>query len=259
MTEARVRIERDGHVATVTLARPAKLNSLTPAMLDQLERCARELEADDAVRVVVLTAEGDKAFCVGADINEWAALAPLDMWRRWVRRGHQVFDQWARLRQPVIAALNGHAFGGGLELAITADIRVAVATAQFALPEAALATCPGWSGTQRLVGLIGPSRTKYLALSGRRLTAPEALAGALLHEVVPPSDLRPSTLALAREIAMKAPVSVQLTKQLVNAAAGEGSAAALEAMAGALAATTEDAAEGIRSFRDKRAPTYAGR
>ena len=259
MTEALVRIERDGQVATVTLARPAKLNSLTPAMLDQLERCARELEADDAVRAVVLTAEGDKAFCVGADINEWAALAPLDMWRRWVRRGHQVFDQWARLRQPVIAAVNGHAFGGGLELAITADIRVAVATAQFALPEAALATCPGWSGTQRLVGLIGPSRTKYLALTGRRLTAPEALAGALVHEVVAPSDLRGSTLALAREIATKAPVSVQLTKQLVNAATGEDSAATLEAMAGALAATTEDAAEGIRSFRDKRAPTYAGR
>jgi enoyl-CoA hydratase/carnithine racemase len=181
------------------------------------------------------------------------------MWRRWVRRGHQVFDQWARLRQPVIAALNGHAFGGGLELAITADLRVAVATAQFALPEAALATCPGWSGTQRLVGLIGPSRTKYLALSGRRLTASEALAGALVHEVVAPSDLRGSTLALAREIATKAPVSVQLTKQLVNAASGEDSAATLEAMAGALAATTEDAAEGIRSFRDKRAPTYAGR
>jgi len=259
MTEALVRIERDGQVATVTLARPAKLNSLTPAMLDQLEHCARELEADDAVRAVVLTAEGDKAFCVGADINEWAALAPLDMWRRWVRRGHQVFDQWARLRQPVIAAVNGHAFGGGLELAITADIRVAVATAQFALPEAALATCPGWSGTQRLVGLIGPSRTKYLALTGRRLTAPEALAGALVHEVVAPSDLRGSTLALAREIATKAPVSVQLTKQLVNAATGEDSAATLEAMAGALAATTEDAAEGIRSFRDKRAPTYAGR
>src|SRR5215467_13292210 len=113
MSETLVRLEREGPVATVTLARPAKLNSLTPAMLDQLERCARDVEADESVRAVVLAAEGDKAFCVGADINEWAALAPLDMWRRWVRRGHQVFDQWARLRQPVIAALNGHAFGGG--------------------------------------------------------------------------------------------------------------------------------------------------
>ncbi|HEU0204110.1 MAG TPA: enoyl-CoA hydratase/isomerase family protein [Burkholderiaceae bacterium] len=259
MAERLVRLERDRDVATVTLARPAKLNSLTPGMLDELEACARELEAEESIRAVVLTADGDKAFCVGADINEWAALVPLDMWRRWVRRGHQVFDQWARLRQPVIAALNGHAFGGGLELAITADIRIAVETAQFALPETAIATCPGWSGTQRLVGLIGAGRVKYLALSGRRLTAHEALAGALVHQVVAPSDLRDSTLALAREIATRAPVSVQLTKQLINAASGEESASTLEALAGALAATTEDAAEGIRSFRDKRAPTYAGR
>jgi len=259
MADALVRLERDGFVATVTLARPARLNSLTPPMLDELERCARELELDQAVRVVVLTAEGVKAFCVGADINEWAALAPLDMWRRWVRRGHQVFDQWARLRQPVIAAINGHAFGGGLELAITADIRIAVESAQFALPEASIATCPGWSGTQRLVGLIGASRAKYLALSGRRLTAAEALAGALVHEVVAPSLLHANTQTLAQELAAKAPVSVQLTKQLVNAAGGEDRAATLEAIAGALAATTEDAAEGIESFRTKRAPTYVGR
>ena len=124
------------------------------------------------MRVVILTGGGEKAFCVGADINEWAALQPLDMWRRWVRRGHQVFDQWARLRQPVIAAINGHAFGGGLELAITGDIRIAAENAQFALPEASIATCPGWSGTQRLVQLIGASRAKYLALSGRALVAP---------------------------------------------------------------------------------------
>src|SRR2546423_11150149 len=138
MAETTVRLERDAQVATVTLARPAKLNALTPVMLDELERCARELESDETVRVVVLTADGDKAFCVGADINEWAALAPLDMWRHWVRRGHQVFDQWARLRQPVIAAINGHAFGGGLELALTADIRIASAAAPFALPEASI-------------------------------------------------------------------------------------------------------------------------
>ena len=164
VAEQFVQLPRDGQIATVTLARPQKLNSLTPAMLDELERCARELEADTEVRVVVVTGEGEKAFCVGADINEWAALQPLDMWRRWVRRGHQVFDQWARLRQPVIAAINGHAFGGGLELALTADIRISAPHASFALPEASIATCPGWSGTQRLVQLVGASRAKYLAL-----------------------------------------------------------------------------------------------
>lgn len=259
MAEPLVQLQRDGEVATVTLVRPAKLNSLTPAMLDSLEQCAREIDADTQVRVVILTASGDKAFCVGADINEWAALQPLDMWRRWVRRGHQVFDQWARLHQPVIVAINGHAFGGGLELALTGDIRVASDAAQFALPEASIATCPGWSGTQRLVQLVGASRAKYLALSGRRLSAVDALAAGVVHEVVAAESLRERVLALAGEMAAKAPVSQQLTKQLINAAAGEDAAATLEAMAGALAATTADAAEGIASFRDKRPARYVGR
>jgi enoyl-CoA hydratase len=249
---------RQGPVAVVTLARPAKLNSLTPAMLDELEAIARAFDADAGLRVVVLTGHGGKAFCVGADINEWASLAPLDMWRRWVKRGHQVFDQWARLRQPVITAINGHAFGGGLELALAGDIRLSAETAEFALPEASIGTCPGWSGSQRLVHLIGASRAKYLALSGMRLTAPHALAAGLVHEVTRPDHLMERAGQLARDMAAKAPVALQLTKQLVNAAAGEGTAAALEAMAGALAATTDDGVEGIRSFKEKRAPHYLG-
>jgi enoyl-CoA hydratase len=259
VAESLVSLSRDGHVAMVTLARATKLNSLTPAMLDELENIARALEADQDVRVVLLTASGEKAFCVGADINEWAALQALDMWRRWVRRGHQVFDQWARLRQPVIAAINGHAFGGGLELAITADIRIASEHAQFALPEASIGTCPGWSGSQRLVKLVGASHAKYLALSGARVSAADALTSGLVHEVVPTARLAERAMTLAREMATKAPVSLQLTKQLINAAAGEDTAVTLEAMAGALAATTEDGAEGVRSFREKRAPHYVGR
>lgn len=258
MAETFVHLSADGAVAQVTLSRPAKLNTLTPAMLDELEAAARLLDADASVRVVVLTGAGEKAFCVGADIHAWAALEPLDMWRRWVKRGHQVFDQWARLRQPVIAAINGHAFGGGLELALAADIRLSAAHATFALPEASIATCPGWSGTQRLVQLFGASRAKYLALSGIRVPAAEALATGLVHEVVAGSTLAERALALAREMAGRAPVALQLTKQLVNAAAGEGTAAALEAMAGALAATTADAREGIQSFTDKRPPVYRG-
>jgi enoyl-CoA hydratase len=258
VAEALVTCARDGHVALVTQTRAAKLNSLTPAMLDELENIARALEADQEARVVVLTGAGEKAFCVGADINEWAALQPLDMWRRWVRRGHQVFDQWARLRQPVIAALNGHAFGGGLELALTADIRIAAESARLALPEASIATCPGWSGTQRLVQLVGASQAKYLALSGARIGAAAALASGLVHEVVAADRLRERALTLAQAMASQAPVALQLTKQLVNAASGEGAAAVLEAMAGALAAHTGDAIEGIQSFKEKRAPRFRG-
>ena len=259
MAESLVTLAREGQIAVVTLVRPSKLNSLTPAMLDELELTARKLEVDTDIRVVVLTAAGEKAFCVGADINEWAALEPLDMWRRWVRRGHQVFDQWARLRQPVIAAINGHAFGGGLELAITADIRITSESAQFALPEASIGTCPGGSGSQRLVKLIGASQAKYLALSGKRLSASQALTSGLVHESHSADKVMSSAMQLAQDMCAKAPVSLQITKQLINAAAGEDTAVTLEALAGALAATTDDGAEGVRSFREKRAPNYIGR
>jgi enoyl-CoA hydratase len=258
MTDALIQVLREGDICTVTLNREPKLNCLTSEMLDKLETLARVIDSDKALRVVILTGSGTRAFCVGADINEWAALEPMDMWRRWVKRGHQVFDQWARLRQPVIAAINGHAFGGGLELAITADIRISAHSAEFALPEASIATCPGWSGTQRMVRLIGASHTKYLALSGQRIAADQALHCGLVHEVVHADGLLARANALASEIASKAPVSVQLTKQLVNAACGEDREATLEAMAGALAARTDDALEGVSSFQEKRVALYRG-
>lgn len=258
MAEDGVRLIIDGAVATVTLDRPAKLNTLTPEMLEELSAIAVRLDAESAVRCVILTAAGERAFCVGADINAWSTLEPLDMWRRWVRRGHQVFDQWARLRQPVIAALNGPALGGGLELAATADIRIAVPGASFGLPEAKIATCPGWSGSQRLVGLIGASAVKYLVLTGERIDAAEARRVGFVHEVTEGDRLLARAREMADGICRLAPVSVQLAKQIIDAGQGQGTALALEAMAGALAASTADAAEGIASFRDKRDPQYRG-
>ena len=258
-TQTLVGLDIDGAVATVTLNRAEKLNSLTPAMIEALAEMATRIDGDSEIRCVVLTAAGDKAFCVGADINAWAALEPLDMWRRWVRRGHQIFEQWARLRVPVIAAINGHALGGGLELAAVADIRIAAAGATFGLPEATIATCPGWSGTQRLAALIGASRVKYLALTGMRIDADEAWRIGVVHERVAAGQ----ALARAREVAAGvcalAPLSVQLTKQLIDAGSGAGTALALEAMAGALAATTDDGREGVASFREKRKPVYRGK
>jgi enoyl-CoA hydratase len=258
MLSEMIQLIRTGDICTVKLVRVSKLNSLNPAMLNDLETIARTIDADKSIRVVILTGSGDRAFCVGADINEWAELEPLDMWRQWVKRGHQVFEQWARLRQPVIAAINGHAFGGGLELAITADIRISTSNAQFALPEASIATCPGWSGTQRMVRLIGASHSKYLSISGQRISSAQALQYGLLHEVVDFGALMVRASELATEIARKAPISVQLTKQLVNAASGEDRDATLEAMAGALSASTTDAHEGILSFKEKRAAVYLG-
>ncbi len=258
MTET-VLLAIDGPVATVTLNRPEKLNALTMEMIDALSAIAAQLDADRAVRCVILTGAGERAFCVGADINAWSALEPLDMWRTWTRRGHQVFDQWARLRQPVIAAINGHALGGGLELAAAADLRIAPASAQFGLPEASIATCPGWSGTQRLTGLLGPARVKYLALTGRRISAEEAWRIGLVQEVAGDEGVMAAAVRLARDICALAPISVQLTKQLIDASSGVGIAYALEGMAGALAGSTQDAREGLASFRERRAPSYQGR
>jgi enoyl-CoA hydratase/carnithine racemase len=254
-----IKLQIDAAVATVTLDRAEKLHALTPEMIETLADIAARIDADAAIRCVILTANGDKAFCVGADINAWAALEPLDMWRHWVRRGHQVFDQWARLRVPVIAAINGHALGGGLELAAVADIRIAVASATFGLPEATIATCPGWSGTQRLAALIGASRVKYLALTGTRIDAMEAWRIGILHEHFKDKDVLARARELAAGICKLAPVSVQLTKQIIDAGQGDGLAAALETMAGALASTTADAREGVASFREKRQPDYRGK
>jgi enoyl-CoA hydratase len=256
--EGIVSLEVQGHVAIVTLERPAKLNALTPEMINALGNIASELDKRTDLRAVVLTSSGDRAFCVGADIRVWSGLQPLDMWRQWVRDGHRVFDAWATLRLPVIAAINGHAFGGGLELLAAADIRVSEPAATFALPEAGIATCPGWSGTQRLVKLIGPSQVKLMALTGRRIDAKEAQRVGLVQDICEPGNALAHALELAQQISKQAPISVQLTKQLIDAGTGINVAAVLEGMAGALAATTADAKEGLASFSERRLADYQG-
>ena len=253
-----VRLAVEGPVARLTLARPEKLNALTPAMLAALEEAASLIEREGAVRVAILSSESEKAFCVGADIGEWSALEPLDMWRRWIREGHRTFDRLARLRQPLIAVVNGRALGGGLELAACADLRIVEADAELGLPEVRIGTVPGWSGTQRLVRRVGAQPVKRLALTGETIGAEEALRLGLADEVCPSGQGLVRALELARSIAERAPVSVQLAKQLINAAEGEESAVALESVAGALAAHTEDGREGALSFREKRPPRIRG-
>jgi enoyl-CoA hydratase/carnithine racemase len=259
MTEPLIRLETEGPVATVTLARPEKLNALTAGMLAELEAIAAGLERRDDIRVVLLTGSGPKAFCAGADIADWGSYAPLDFGRHWVREGHRIFDRWARLRQPLVAVVNGIAFGGGLELAACADLRIAEAHARLGLPEARIGIIPGWSGTQRLVRRVGPSAVKRLAFTGEPVDAEEALHLGLVDYVRPTGEGMAFARTLAASIAERAPIAVQTAKQLVNAAEGEETAAAFEAIAGALAASTDDAAEGVAAFRDKRAATFTNR
>src|SRR6266498_4433555 len=239
MSSENVILATDGHIATITLNRPEKLNAIEPTMLARLEEIAGELERRDDVRAVVLTGAGARAFSVGADIDAWSALQPLDMWRRWVRNGHRVFERLARLRQPLIAALNGYAFGGGLELALVADIRLAAAEAEFAMPEVTIATVPGWAGTQRLPALIGRASCRELIFTGARVDAATAERWGLINEVVPRAELLARARSLAEAIAANAPVSVQIAKQVIDGAS-DAAGVALEALAGALTAPTDD-------------------
>jgi enoyl-CoA hydratase/carnithine racemase len=253
-----VRLSFDGSLAIVTLARPAKFNALTAAMIRALDEAADAIETAQDCRCVLLTGEG-RGFCAGGDIADWGGLAPLDMWRAWVRTGHRVFDRWTRLRVPVIAALNGHALGGGLELAAVADFRLAEPYAKFGLPETGIGMVPGWSGTQRLVQRFGAPLIRKLCFTGVVLTAPEALAAGLIDEVVPEGTVLDRAKALAAQISQRAPVAVSLAKDLINAAEGEGEASAFESIAGALVAYTDDCREGVASFQEKRAPRFQNR
>lgn len=246
-------------LAWLTLNRPEKLNALTLDMIDQLDAHCATLESDTAVRVVLIKGAGAKAFCVGADIKAWSSLDALAFWRVWIQKGHRVFKRLALLPQPVIAVLNGYTFGGGLELALAADLRIAANHIQLALPEVQLGIIPGWAGTQRLPELIGVERAKRMIFTGDRIDAETGLSWGLLTEMVPGDQLITAAEKLAETIAGNAPLAVQLTKQTINAGQGVHTDAYLEALASGLAAFTEDAREGKASFAEKRKPMFKGK
>jgi enoyl-CoA hydratase/carnithine racemase len=252
-----IRLEITEGVAIITLARPEKLNSLDDTMVELLGRHADAIDANRSVRAVILTGEG-KAFCAGGDITAWGGLSPLEMGQDWVRSGHRAFDKLSRMKPPVIAALNGHAFGGGLELAITADIRICEKHAKIGLPESGLGMIPGWSGTQRLVRRLGGRVARRLALSGEILTAEAALSLGVVDDVVATGGAMAAAQAVAARILTRGPVSNMVVKQLINAADEEDRAAIMEALASSLVSYTEDVKEGVAAFREKRKPRYRG-
>jgi enoyl-CoA hydratase/carnithine racemase len=254
---AHVELRFEGQLARITLKRADKLNALDRAMIVALADAARAIDDEAATRVAILSGEG-KAFCAGGDIAAWGGLPALDMWRDWTRLGHRAFEALARLRTPLIAALTGHALGGGLELAAVADIRIAEAGIKLGLPETGLGMAPGWSGTQRLVRRFGASLVRRMALGGTLFSAEEALALGLVDEVVTPGTAIARAEAIAADIARRGPVAVQIVKAMINAAEGEDRDAPIEGLAGALTASTQDLAEGVAAFRAKRSPTFSG-
>ena len=256
MSDQPILLDLTETVAIITLNRPEKLNAINMPMLAALEVALAELEQSDSIRAVIITGAGERAFCAGADITAWSALPPLDMWRQWIRAGHRLFGRLARLRQPVIAALNGYTFGGGLELALAADIRLAASQAELGLPEVKIGAVPAWTGSQRLPVLIGPARAKQMIFSGDNVSAAVAERWGLVNEVLAPEALVPRAHELAAKIAANAPIAVQVAKQLLDGAMGQAADYALEALAAGLVAQTEDGQEGPAAFRERRGPVF---
>ncbi|ANW68335.1 enoyl-CoA hydratase (plasmid) [Mycobacterium sp. djl-10] len=246
----------DGRVATITLDRPRKLNALSLDMVSKLER---QLHAagESSARVVVLRSTSDRAFCVGADIAEFSSFEPEGMWRRWISEGHRVFNALASLRQPTIAVVDGIAAGGGLELALACDLRIGSTRARMSLPETGIGTVPGWGGSQRLAAVVGVSRAKEIVFTRRQIDAATAHAWGLLNMLVEPDDLDTATGAFVADILGGAPTAVQVSKQMIDAAACGAPAAVVEALASGFTASTADFGEGLNAFLNKTTPGFA--
>lgn len=257
MSDPRVGLSIEDCVARITLRRPEKLNAIDEDMIDALLQACRVIERSDA-RVAILAGEGGKSFCAGGDIDAWSSLDADTFSRRWLRDGHGAFDALARLTVPLIAVLNGHALGGGLELAACADLRIAEAHVKIGQPEPGLGIIPGWSGTQRASRRFGTQLVRRMALFGEVYAAQEALALGLVDQVVATGEGAAAADAAAARVLKRSPRATELTKMLINAAEGEESERVVEALAGAVAAASEDLTEGLAAYRQKR-PAHFGK
>ena len=251
-----IHLDIRGSVAEIRLDNPGKLNAFTVEMLAQFAAHLEVVESHRDVACLLVTATPAKAFCSGADINAWGGLSPAEFARDWVRGGHRIFDRLARLAKPSIAVLGAHAFGGGLELAAACDVRVMAPEATIALPEAGVGIVPGWSGTQRLARLLPEAMLKEMALFGRRIGADRCLEVGFVAEVA--VDPLAAAEAMAARVAELSPRAVEIAKTMIHAARDEDAGAMIEALGGAAIAASDDRAEGVAAFRDKRKPTFPG-
>jgi enoyl-CoA hydratase len=254
-----VKLDINDRVAIITINRPEKRNSLTPEMLANLESRIIEIERLNGIDFVLLTGAGEKAFCTGADLAAFSALGFDDVRKGWVPEGHRIFKRLSRLPQISIALLNGDTFGGGLELALACDFRIAKDSISLGFPEGKVGTIPGWAGTTRAVDLIGLNRAKYMILSGLAIPASQAESWGLVN-VIAPADLLESELnTFLKNFSQGSPIAQQIAKQLMSTFENTNNAEVLEAFAGALSNVTEDFKEGVAAFKEKRPAKFKGR
>ncbi len=249
---------RNGPLATLTLNRPEKLNALNRVALHALRDGLARAAADPETRVVAL-AGGERAFCVGADLAEVRALTPADA-LDFSRLGQSVCDAVAAAPVPTVALLRGHALGGGLELALACDLRIAARGARLGLPEVNVGLLPGWGGTQRLPRLVGMARGKEMVLTGEPVEADEALRIGLVNRVVEPGEMGTALDAVVHRVASRSPVPLRLAKEALRGAwPGLGEGLARERALFAHLFSTGDTREGLAAFAEKRLPVYRGR
>ena len=252
-------MEWDGEVAVVTIDRQEKLNALNSDVIRELAEVFASLSDDNAVRGVVLTGAGDRAFVAGADITELARMDSVEAVRV-SRHGQSVFSDIERFPKPVIAAVGGHALGGGFELALACHLRVASERARFGLPEVGLGILPGYGGTVRLARIVGLGRAVELTLTGEPIDAARALSWGLVSAVVEPGGLLAEAKALARRITKNGPLAVRMALESIYRGLDTASAEALdfESALFGLLASTDDMKEGMRAFLEKRKPHFEG-
>jgi enoyl-CoA hydratase len=255
-----IELKVENHAAVITLNRPEALNAFNYETLEELQRTVEDIRINPEVRVVIFTGAGDKAFSVGADLKERKTLSQTDVKRNVYKIG-EVFSLIDGLPQPTIAAINGFAFGGGMELALSCDFRLAAQGTKMGLTETSLAIIPGAGGTQRLPRLIGQAKALELILTARRLTSEEALHYGLLTKAVPQEQLLEECLKLAEEMLANGPVALQqakfAVKQGMNADLQTG--LQIERKAYEVTIPTEDRLEALQAFTEKRKPEFKGR
>ena len=257
---AGLRIVAEGRVSVVTVNRPDVLNALNTALLEELLATLEDLGSDPTCGVIVVTGAGDRAFIAGADIKEMDGKTPLEA-RDYSELGQEIAHKLETMRKPTIAAVNGYALGGGCEIALACDVRLASENARFGQPEINLGIIPGWGGTQRLARATNIGYAKELILTGRMVDAAEALERGLVQHVYPSAELMPRVMELAQQMASKSPVALYYAKESTNRALhGDiGGNLVHEADLYSLMFSTNDAREGLRAFVEKRTPTFIGK
>lgn len=242
----------------LAINRGDKLNALSWDMMQAVKTHFEELDFNREIRAVIIYSKSPRTFGVGADIKDWGSLEPIEMWRIWTRHGHRILRLVEELIHPVIAVVNGYTFGGSLELALAADLRIGETGSSYGFPEALVGTIPGWLGTQKALQLIGPSKLKKMIFTGSSIPAEEALDIGLIDDLVPAGEGLDRARELAGQIVKTSPVSVSLAKQIVNSLASNQPATALETIGGGLAALSADGREGKEAFIEKRTPSFTG-